>query len=443
MLEASPARLARDLGALANDIGIRLAGTPGERAAADYILTAARDVGLEPWEETFPVRARGVSEEQLEVRVRGDWRPFPCSLFSNTPGTDGAWRSGPLAVHAPPDYGRGDLRHLRDTAVLHLGCHIESRASYRALIEAQPAFLLMVDTRYPGSTPLADGMFPAYTSAVGAVPTLNVAYQDAWAWVSEGATEARCRVVGGMVPATSQNVIIDLPGSDLRDEILYVGAHHDTQAASPGADDNGTGVIALLELARLLRDRPRRRTIRLVSFGAEEQLSVGSAEYVRRHRTEVSARGRAMYNLDAFGSPLGWLQLHVNAHPDFEASFRPFFHAANVRYETITAVVPYADHFPFAAAGVPAVFHYRVNCAAGRFFHHRPDDDVSRVSPEVVARDVSAIARWLDRVSTIDVLPFTAGIPEGDRDAIASCWDDLFGGWAPFSPVLPAQAPDR
>jgi aminopeptidase YwaD len=436
MLEASPARLARDLGALVNDIGIRLAGTPGERAAADYILTAAREVGLEPREETFSVRARVVSEEQLEVRVRGEWRRFPCSLFSNTPGTGGAWRSGPLVVHTPPDYDRGDLRHLRDTAVLHLGCHIESRASYRALIEAQPAFLLMVDTRYPGDAPLADGMFPAYTSAVGAVPTLNVAYQDAWAWVSEGATEARCRVVGGMVPATSQNVIIDLPGTDRQDEILYVGAHHDTQAASPGADDNGTGVIALLELARLLRDRPRRRTIRLVSFGAEEQLSVGSAEYVRRHRIEVSARGRAMYNLDAFGSPLGWLQLHVNAHPDFEASFRPFFHAANVRYETITAVVPYADHFPFAAAGLPAAFHYRVNCAAGRFFHHRPDDDVSRVSAEVVARDVSAIARWLDRMSTIDVLPFTVGIPEGDRDAIAACWEDLFGGWAPVSPVI-------
>jgi hypothetical protein len=442
MLEASPARLARDLGALANDIGVRLAGTPGERAAADYILTAARDVGLEPREETFPVRARVVSEEQLEVRVRGGWRAFPCSLFSNTPGTDGAWRSGPLAAYAPPDYGRGDLRHLRDTAVLHLGCHIESRAAYRAVIDAQPAFLLMVDTRYPGSTPLADGMFPAYTSAVGAVPTLNVAYQDAWAWVREGATEARCRVVGGMAAATSQNVIIDLPGTDLRDEILYVGAHHDTQAASPGADDNGTGVIALLELARLLRDRPRRRTIRLVSFGAEEQLSVGSAEYVRRHRTEVSARGRAMYNLDAFGSLLGWLQLHVNAHPDFEASFRPFFHAANVRYETITAVVPYADHFPFAVAGLPAAFHYRVNCVAGRFFHHRPDDDVSRVSAEVVARDVSAIAKWLDRMSTIDELPFTAGIPEGDRDAIATCWEDLFGGWAPCSPVISAQAPD-
>src|SRR5262249_13579298 len=140
-------------------------------------------------------------------------------------------------------------------------------------------FLLMVDTRYPGATPLADGMFPAYTAAIGAVPTLNVAHHDAWDWVRHGATDARCRIVGGMASATSQNVVLDLPGTDLANEVLYVGAHHDTQAASPGADDNGSGVIGLLEVARLLRDRPRRRTVRLVSFGAEEQLSVGSASY--------------------------------------------------------------------------------------------------------------------------------------------------------------------
>jgi aminopeptidase YwaD len=295
---------------------------------------------------------------------------------------------------------------------------------------AGPAFLLMVDTRYPGTTPLADGMFPAYTAGIGAVPTLNVAHQDAWDWVRQGATEARCRIVGGMSPGTSQNIVIDLSGTDLRDEVLYVGAHHDTQAASPGADDNGSGVIGVLELARLLHGCRRRRTIRLISFGAEEQLSVGSAAYVRMHRRDVSAQGRLMYNLDSYGSALGWLQLHVNGHHDFEASFRPHFRAANLYYQTITSVVPYADHFPFAAAGVAAVFHHRVNCNAGRFFHHRPDDDVSRVSAEVVARDVSVVATWLDQMATAGTLPFTPGIPEPDRPAIAACWEDLFGGWA-------------
>jgi hypothetical protein len=430
MLQASSERLAHDLTVLARDIGVRLAGTSGERAAADHIIACAREIGADPREEIFPVQSRVVAEEQLEVQIGGEWRRFPCSLFSNTPGTNGEWRTAGIAVLAPTDYQRDDLGHLRGKAVIHLGCHIESRESYRRLMAAGPAFLLMVDTRYPGPAPLADGMFPAYTAAIGAVPTLNVAHKDSWDWVRQGATEARCRIAGGMVPATSQNIVIDLAGTDLADEVLYVGAHHDTQAASPGADDNASGVIGALEIARLLHGRPRRRTIRIISFGAEEQLSVGSSTYVRTHRREVSAQGRLMYNLDAYGSPLGWLQLHVNAHPDFEASFRPHFRAANLYYQTVTSVVPYADHFPFAAAGLPAVFHYRLNCNAGRFFHHRPDDDVSRVSVEVVARDVSAVATWLDEMATAGTLPFTAGIPERDRPAIAACWDDLFGGWS-------------
>lgn len=431
MLQALPDRIARDLHVLAGDIGVRLAGTAGERAAADHVLAVARALDADVHEETFPMRARLVDAQELAIQVGDAWHAFPCSLFSSTPGTDGEWREAPLTVLTPTDYQRDDLAYVRGTAVVHLGTHIASRAAYQRLMDAQPACLLMVDTRYPGTTPLADGMFPAYTAAIGAVPTLNVAHQDAWAWIVAGATRARWRVAGGMQPATSQNVVIDLPGTDLADEIVYASAHHDTQADSPGADDNGSGVAGVLELARLLHDRPRRRTVRLISFGAEEQLSVGSAAYVRRHREEIAARGCCMYNLDSYGSPLGWLQLYLNAHPDFEASFRPHFHAADLRYQVVSTVVPYADHFPFIAAGIPGVFHYRVNCDGGRFFHHRPDDDLTRVSPAVMARDLSAIATWLDMVATTAALPFTRGVPETQHAEIAACWQDLFGGWTP------------
>lgn len=434
MLHASPERIAHDLQVLAGDIGVRLAGTAGERAAADHVMAVARELGAAVHEETFPMRARVVGAQELMIRIGDAWHPFPCSLFSSTPGTDGVWQSGDLAVLTPTDYQRDDLSHLRGKAVVHLGTHIESRAAYERLMHAAPACLLMVDTRYPGTTPLADGMFPTYTAAIGAVPTLNVAHQDAWAWVAQGARAARWRVEGGMVPATSQNVIIDLPGSDLAQEVVYASAHHDTQADSPGADDNGSGVAGVLELARLLLPGPRRRTIRLISFGAEEQLSVGSAAYVRAHRETIAAHGCCMYNLDSYGSHLGWLQLYLNAHPDFEASFRPHFHACDVRYQVITSVVPYADHFPFIAAGLPGVFHYRVNCDGGRFFHHRPDDDLTRVSPSVMARDLSAVATWMSAIANSDALPFTRGVPEAQRAEIDACWQDLFGGWAPERP---------
>src|SRR4029453_19352696 len=103
MLQALPDRLTRDLEVLASDIGVRLAGTRGERDAADYVIARAREIGTDTWEESFPVHARVVSEEQLEVRVEGAWRAFPCSLFSNTPGTSGEWQTADIAVVAPTD----------------------------------------------------------------------------------------------------------------------------------------------------------------------------------------------------------------------------------------------------------------------------------------------------------------------------------------------------
>jgi Zn-dependent M28 family amino/carboxypeptidase len=64
------------------------------------------------------------------------------------------------------------------------------------------------------------------------------------------------------------NLEVTLAGET--DEILVVGAHYDSVRGSPGANDNGTGVAALLELSRQLEPARRRSTLRLVAFVNEE-----------------------------------------------------------------------------------------------------------------------------------------------------------------------------
>jgi hypothetical protein len=83
-----------------------------------------------------------------------------------------------------------------------------------------------------------------------------------------------------------RNYIVDLPGTDLAAEVLILGAHYDAVPLSPGADDNATGVAALLEIARTLKDTPRRRTIRLVFFTLEEVGLHGSVQYVLSKRAD-------------------------------------------------------------------------------------------------------------------------------------------------------------
>jgi Zn-dependent M28 family amino/carboxypeptidase len=69
----------------------------------------------------------------------------------------------------------------------------------------------------------------------------------------------------------SANLIIEMKGISLPDEIVLVGAHYDSVLGSPGANDNGSGVGALLELSRLLAGRKKlARTVRLVAFTNEE-----------------------------------------------------------------------------------------------------------------------------------------------------------------------------
>lgn len=424
------AELARHLSVLCCDIGVRLTGTPDERAAGDYIAEEFRRTGALVRREPFPVHVREVQQEQVELLIDNQWMTFPCSLFGNTPGTNGKPLEAPLVFfESPAEPSPRDLSRLRGKAVVHLGSHIESRQAYRELMEAKPAFLLFVDVRFPGDLPLADSMFPAYTNALSAVPMVGVAYMNAWEWARRGASAARLTVAGGMRPGQSENIVAELPGQDSDAEILFLGAHHDTQADSVGADDNGSGVAGLLALARALAPQPRRRTIRLISFGAEEQLSVGSSAYVRAHREELRARGRLMFNLDAFGSLLGWTEIICNGPSELMDPVRNAFTRHGLPVRMLDGLVPYADHFPFVAAGVPGLWMWRPNCPGGRFFHHRPDDDLSRLSIPLMSRLLAALVEFEGELANVPDLPFGRAIPVHQADLVKPYWDDLFGGW--------------
>jgi len=85
----------------------------------------------------------------------------------------------------------------------------------------------------------------------------------------------------------ARNIEIDIPGSRRPGEIVVVGAHYDSVIGSPGANDNASGVAALLELGRLLHGRRFARTLRFVAFTNEEPPffwteMMGSRVYARR-----------------------------------------------------------------------------------------------------------------------------------------------------------------
>lgn len=82
------------------------------------------------------------------------------------------------------------------------------------------------------------------------------------------------------------NLILELPGRDPTLQPLLVGAHYDGPLNSPGADDNASGVVALLELARRWSIRPPRRPVILVAFDLEEWGMLGGAALAQQLRAE-------------------------------------------------------------------------------------------------------------------------------------------------------------
>jgi Zn-dependent M28 family amino/carboxypeptidase len=101
------------------------------------------------------------------------------------------------------------------------------------------------------------------------------------------------------------NLEVQLPGGARDDELIVIGAHYDSADDTAGANDNGSGVAALLALARRMHGRPFARSVRFVWFTNEEPphfqtADMGSMRYAYRARKQ-GARIAAMLSLETMG----------------------------------------------------------------------------------------------------------------------------------------------
>ena len=162
-----------------------------------------------------------------------------------------------------------------------------------------------------------------YTSAFGfyprsPLPVVSVAKEDA-SLLRRLLTKSPVRLTLDVKntfdtsPYRERNVIADLPGRE-PGEIVLVGAHYDSWDVAQGADDDGSGVAAVLEAARILKALgvTPRRTIRFAFFSGEEEAALGSRAYVAAHEKELNALRAVLIMDSGAGTPRG-LELHGRA----------------------------------------------------------------------------------------------------------------------------------
>jgi carboxypeptidase Q len=201
------------------------------------------------------------------------------------------------------------------------------------------------------------------------------------------------------------NTIAELPGTDLANEIVLIGAHFDSHPYSTGATDNATGSAAMMEALRILKTtgvKPR-RTVRIALWGGEEQGLLGSRAYVRDHIAEIEtmtlkpehARHSAYFNSDnGTGKVRGiWMQGNLAMRPIFQQWMTPL-QDLGVTILGPRSVVS-TDHVSFDNAGIPA-FQFLVDrLEYNSRTHHSNMDTFDRVQRDDMVQQATVIAAFV------------------------------------------------
>ena len=200
----------------------------------------------------------------------------------------------------------------------------------------------------------------------------------------------RFEVDGG----SSRNVVAWWPGA--RRYPIVLGAHIDTVAGAPGANDNASGVAILIDIARALAGRKHVRNVRLVAFGSEEYGSngihhVGSHVFVKRLGKKGRRRLAGMVSVDmvADGRPLIIGTAGIGHPVVARTLYRRLKRAGfNVVYRTTCDC---SDNGPFEIAGIPGAFMW----SGTEPNYHDPSDTVANMSRRDLRRSGRAVRRFV------------------------------------------------
>jgi len=205
------------------------------------------------------------------------------------------------------------------------------------------------------------------------------------------------------------NLIAELPGSDLQDEIVMIGAHLDAKSAGTGATDNAAGSAVVMEAMRILKaiDAKPRRTIRAALWGAEECGHLGSLGYVGQHFYDWQKKIKlpeydkfyVYFNVDWYGRFRGiYLQGNDLARPIFEAWMKPF-HDLGMTY-LVPGNTGGTDHMSFLKCGLPGFQFIQDDLEFFTKTFHTNMDVYDRLVPEDLMQAATILAAFAYNAAT-------------------------------------------
>jgi hypothetical protein len=407
--EAASGQAFERLRHLTDRIGPRFSGTPGAEAAVRWTRERLADDGLEARTEPVLVPRWVRGEARADIVA-----PIERSMVVLALGGSEATPPGDVEAEVVAVESFDELRSLgeewvRGRIVLFDRAMVPSSTAEaygaaavqrtRGAIEAARLGAVAALVRSVGTLaarlPHTGAM--RYEDGVPRIPAAAVASEDAdligRLLASGDAVKVRLRLGCRTLPdVLSANVVADLRGRELPEEIVLIGAHLDSWDVGQGAIDDGAGCAIVMESLRLLRSLGLvpRRTIRGVLFMNEENGLRGARAYAESHAHELGRHVAAIESDLGGARPLGFTALTGAGGEDRLREI-----TALLRGLGADAVTPGgqggADLTPLRPARVPLL---GLRQDAIRYFdwHHTEADTLDKVDPRELAQNAAAMA---------------------------------------------------
>jgi hypothetical protein len=403
----------KKLAYLTDYVGARLAGSPGLDKAVTWAAQAMKDDGLDVRTEKVmvPHWVRGTQLATIKSPVERALRVLTLGGSVATP--KGGITAPVVVVH---DWKELDAKaeQLKGAIVVYnvampqwtpekgsgYGKTVEyrGRGASQAAKRGALAVLVRSVTAKSLSTPHTGAM--QYEKDLPKIPAAAITIEDAELLdrlASDSKVTIHLELEPQLLPdVESANVIGELRGRELPDEVVVIGGHLDSWDVGQGAHDDGAGCVTMMQALRVLKQlglQPR-RTIRVVLFTNEENGIRGARAYAEQHKAELDKHVLALESDSGGFAPVGF---GVD-HKDKDAVKR-----VRARLTEVTALLAPlgrlrvdeghggTDIEPMKPAGVPQI-GLVVDNRAYFDYHHTDADTLDKVEPQHLADMVAAVA---------------------------------------------------
>ncbi|MCQ2087135.1 MAG: M28 family peptidase [Bacilli bacterium] len=377
---------------------VRTSATEEELKAANIIRDEVESLGVKAWLEEFDVNHPYIKNACVKFH-NPDFAP-ECVGVGMSGSTPEEGLTGELVYIENEE--TANVTDVKDKIVL-VHSKIIPQKLYKMLVEKEAKGIIECcgDVYRPTSdVDLDPYAYRERNYKFGKIPAVCIRFKDAEKILNAAPKSATIVNIEEEAVAKSHNVVAEIKGTELPDEVIAFTAHYDSVPFSKGIYDNATGSTTIMQMLAYYVKNPPKRTLRFIWCGSEEIGLEGSKAYVAAHKEEVEKNYKLNINVDMTGVTIGFDLACVTGPQSLVDNISYYGKEIGFAIKTRQGVYS-SDSSPFADVGIPAISFARLAPTGGAQIHsHRDVIERLNATPYYKTCDfiASISSKWINSV---------------------------------------------